>query len=92
MVGGMAQVEWPELNRKMMDPVEEAAAQARAPEQQMVALASPADCTTVDLSPGLLDSTMDLIPYVNTSAFKARACHPLVLSYAQRCCGWWSLD
>lgn len=61
---------WQELNRKQMDPVQ--ASGRRALEQQMVALRRPSIEWGAPLAPALLESELDLGPYVNTSAFVAQ--------------------
>jgi hypothetical protein len=76
------QLSWSELNRKMMEPVEEA--NRAAPEQQMVAIQNAADWE-VDLAPGLLSQVVDLSPYVNSSALKVNE-HTLVGIAGQAVC------
>ena len=59
------QLSWPDLNRKMMDPVE---AGRGGSEQQMVEVRGTPSCDLDMLTGPLLDEEIDLGPYINTSA------------------------
>lgn len=65
-VAPLLQVTYPELNRKMMDPV--TAQDLAEAEQQMVALARAGSSEVPSGHVGILDEVVDLTPYINTSA------------------------
>lgn len=71
------QLSWAELNKKMMEPVEQ---RGHPVEQQMVALDRTPDWE-VDLAPCLLSQVVDLTPYVNTSALKVAESMSLERAY-----------
>eukprot|EP00879_Flechtneria_rotunda_P016612 GHRR01017382.1.p1 GENE.GHRR01017382.1~~GHRR01017382.1.p1 ORF type:complete len:460 (+),score=151.82 GHRR01017382.1:797-2176(+) len=76
------ELSWSELNRKVMDPVGDGprSNHRSLPEQQMVSLQASVDWE-VDLAPGLLAQTVDLTPYVNSSALRVQEAMSLERAY-----------